>query len=104
MNFAIPQAATAAVNLGRAAIGAAGQQTQRAVAAAREFESIFLAQVLNSMTSGLGENTGFDGGHAETQWRGLMNEHLAKNIAAGGGVGIAQSVTRELIRAQEARR
>lgn len=74
-----------------------------AQAQGREFEAIFLGQVLNTISQGLGEKTGFDGGSAEAQWRSILNEHVGRAVAARGGVGIAQSVTRELLRAQEAR-
>jgi Rod binding domain-containing protein len=76
---------------------------RRAVETSREFEAVFLAQVLNTMTAGLGERTGFDGGHAEGQWRGVLNEHLARHISRSGGVGVADAVARQMLRAQEAR-
>lgn len=115
--YAAAGAASAAFDLARTAISAVndtvsrttapgqGPQSQRRIAGqAREFESVFLAQVLNTMNTGIGENTGFDGGHAESQWRSLLNEHLARDVARGGGVGVADAVQRELLRAQESRR
>ena len=75
---------------------------ETADAQGREFESIFLSQVLNTISQGLGEKTGFDGGSAEQQWRSILNEHVGRSIAARGGIGLAQSVSRELLRAQEA--
>jgi peptidoglycan hydrolase FlgJ len=84
--------------LSRAAAG--GREMEQA----REFESVFLAQMLNTMTAGLGEKTGFDGGHAESQWRTLQNEQMARQIVrGGGGFGLAEQVSRELLRQQEAR-
>lgn len=76
---------------------------RQAEAQGREFEAIFLGQVLNTLSQGLGEKTGFDGGSAEQQWRSILNEHIGTSIAKRGGIGIAQAVTRELLRAQEAR-
>lgn len=74
-----------------------------AEAQGREFEAIFLSTVLSSVTQGLGSKTGFDGGNAEQQWRSILNEHVGRSIASRGGIGIAQAVTRELLRAQEAK-
>jgi Rod binding domain-containing protein len=96
-------AASAAVAAGRAVVAKLAPQAQRAVAAAREFESVYLAQALNGMTSNIGQGSGFDGGHAEAQWRTMMNEHLARHLAAAGGIGLADSVARELLRGQEGR-
>jgi flagellar protein FlgJ len=97
-------AATAAFGMARTAISAVSQAERRIQTQSREFESVFLAQVLNTMNTGIGENTGFDGGHAEGQWRSLLNEHLARDVAAQGGVGVGSVVQRELLRAQEAGR
>jgi len=99
------------VDTATAATRRTGQQTQAQQAQqghqarnqAREFESVFLSQVLNTMTTSLSDRTGFDGGHAEAQWRSIMNEHMGRQIAANGGVGVADAVQRELLRAQEAR-
>lgn len=71
------------------------------MAAAKEFESVFIATMLNSMSSGVEAETPFSGGHAEETWRGMHNEQIAKSIAAGGGVGIADAIYRELISIQE---
>ncbi len=67
-----------------------------------DFESVFLTQILSSMSQGLGNDTGFDGGDAETQWRSLYNEYTARSIAGSGGIGIAGSVMGELLKAQGA--
>lgn len=76
---------------------------RRATDQAREFESVFVGQMLNQMRTETMKNTGFDGGHAEEQWRGMMNEQLAKQITSAGGVGISAQVARELLRTQETR-
>jgi Rod binding domain-containing protein len=71
---------------------------------AQEFEAVYIGQMLNQMSSGIGNETGFDGGHAEQQWRSLLNEHIGRSISAGGGVGLADGVRRELMRLQEVAR
>lgn len=104
MPIPLSLAAGAAASIGKTVLSNLAPEAQRALRSAREFESVFLSQVLNTMTSGLGQQTGFDGGHAESQWRTLMNEQLAKRVTEKGGVGITNTVAQELLRAQEARR
>jgi len=69
--------------------------------AAREYESVFVATMLNAMSSGIEAETPFGGGNAEATWRGMQNEEIAKEIAASGGLGIADAIYRELIAIQE---
>ena len=70
--------------------------------AAEEFEAVFLAQFLDTMSSGLDTSPPFGGGMGEEIFRSIMNQEIASSIAARGGVGIADAVYRELIRLQEA--
>ena len=69
--------------------------------AAKEFESVFIATMLNSMSSGIEADAPFGGGAGEETWRGMMNEEIAKSVAAAGGVGISDAIYRELIALQE---
>ena len=77
--------------------------SRRAIDQAQQFESVFVAQMLNQMRGDAMKGTGFEGGHAEDRWRGLMNEQMAKDISAAGGVGVSAQVARELLRGQESR-
>lgn len=70
--------------------------------AAKEFESVFLSNYLSSMFSGLSTEAPFGGGHAEETWRGFLVQGYAEKIVENGGIGIAESVYRELIALQEA--
>lgn len=76
---------------------------ERALAKGKEFEALYLNEMINHMTAGLVQDTGFDGGHAEQQWRSLYNDQLGRAILAKGGLGIAQTIAASLIRAQETR-
>ena len=69
--------------------------------AAREFEAEFLSQMLESMFKGIRTDGPFGGGHAEEMMRSFMLQEYGKVMAANGGVGIADAVKRELLRAQE---
>jgi flagellar protein FlgJ len=68
---------------------------------AREFEAVFLAQVLSKI------NQGIDGdpGAGETADQGLFhdmfNDEVAKLISRSGGVGVADAVLKEMLKVQE---
>lgn len=69
-------------------------------AAAQEFEAVFLSEMLGPVFSAL-ETEGIGGGGAgERAFRPLLVQEYAKAIAARGGVGVADAVTRELLRLQ----
>jgi len=68
---------------------------------AEDFEAVFLSQMLESMFKGIKTNGPFGGGHAEEMMRGFMLQEYGKVMAAGGGVGIADAVKREMLHAQE---
>ena len=69
--------------------------------AAEEFEAVFLAQMLEHMFEGIRADGPFGGGHAEEMYRSFMLQEYGKAMAKGGGVGIADMVKREMLRAQE---
>lgn len=71
--------------------------------AARNFEGVFLNQFLSEMFDGISTDGPFGGGQGEQMFRSLMLDEYGKQIAAQGGIGLAATVTRELLKSQEAR-
>ena len=105
-------AATAAVSVGKAIAGsiadttaksATTSDTSKAKKTATDFEKMFLENSLDSMTKSegtdgpLGEN-GTGGG----VYRSMLTKEYAGQIVKSGGVGIADSVFREIIKLQGA--
>ena len=89
------------VNPGPAPVAAppAGADTRRVNSmrhAAQEFEAIFLAQVLGTMTQGLGGDDLLGDGQSDA-FREMLNEEIAKLITRSGGIGLAD----EMLKAQE---
>jgi peptidoglycan hydrolase FlgJ len=83
----------------------APHQTNDPVAAkrtAQEFEGVFLSQFLGQMFDGISADGPFGGGEGEMMFRSLMLDEYGKQIAAQGGIGLADAVTRELLKTQEA--
>lgn len=68
---------------------------------AEEFESFFLSQFLSQMFKGIKTDGPFGGGHGEAMYREMQFQQYAKSIANNGGVGIADSIVRELMNTQE---
>ncbi|MEP3245308.1 MAG: rod-binding protein [Sneathiella sp.] len=83
---------------------APGPQTKterRAEAAAQEFEAFFLSQILNNMSAGIQTDETFGGGESEKIFRSMLNDEYATSMSRQGGVGIADTVYREILALQE---
>jgi peptidoglycan hydrolase FlgJ len=70
---------------------AAPAPSPEALKAAKAFETVFLAGMVDGMMK-TAPVTGFGGGHAEEMWRSLMAEAYAAQMVAQGGLGIAESL------------
>lgn len=78
-----------------------GLDQEAARAAAEQFEAVFLSQMLAPMFNTVPTDGLTGGGHAEEVYRGMMVEEIGKEIAKQGGIGIADSIFREIIKLQE---
>ena len=74
---------------------------QEAREASEQFESMFLAQMLQHMSAGIKTDGPFGGGHSEGIYRSLLNEQYAEQMSKGSGIGIADAIYREMIKLQE---
>lgn len=68
--------------------------------AAKEFEAVFLSEMLAPMFESLGTDGLGGGGMGEQMFRPMLVERYAEAIAQAGGVGIADAVVREMLRMQ----
>jgi len=68
---------------------------------AEDFEAVFISQMLQPMFQNLTAEAPFGGGHGEDVWRSMQVQEYGKAITKAGGIGIADSVMREMIRMQE---
>jgi Rod binding domain-containing protein len=85
----------------RSAADLARMSPEKGREAAVEFEGFFIASALESMFSGIETDGLFGGGHGEQVFRSMLLQEYGKSIAERGGIGIADSVQREIIRLQE---
>ena len=79
---------------------ASPEQLGRIRRTSHEFEAQLIGQMLQPMFDGLSSDGEFDGGQAEGTWRGFMVDAMGKQMARAGGLGIAHSVQREMLKMQ----
>ncbi len=66
----------------------------------REFEAMFLSQMLQPMFETVETNAMFGGGPGEDAFKGLLVDEYGKMIAKSGGIGIADQVKRQILEFQ----
>lgn len=100
---ALASTADIAVTQPRPAVLPKGADAERAKAAAKQFESVFITQMLSHMFAGVESEDGvFGGGHAEAMFRPMLLDEYGKMVAnRGNGIGIADHVARTLMQTQE---
>ena len=107
MALQIDLTAANAMNVGQLAAAAKAPGvsgvTDKARAAAQDFEAVYLNTMFAQMFTGLdgdgplGAGTGAGAG----VWRSFLTDEYARTVAKSGGVGIADHVYRSLIAQQE---
>lgn len=73
-----------------------------ALAAAENFESQVIGLLTEQMFQGIQVDGPFGGGNGERVFRSLMLQEYGKLLTQSGGLGIADSVYREMLKLQEA--
>lgn len=91
----------AAANMRANAGHGAKQPTAAMLKTAEEFESVFLANMLESMSAGIKTDGPFGGGKTEATYRSMLAGEYAQGIARAGGIGVANQVAREMLALQE---
>ena len=70
-------------------------------AAARDFEAVFLAQMFEQMWAEVPTDGPMGGGTGERIFRSLMIQDIGRQMASQGGMGLADSVKREMLAMQQ---
>jgi len=68
--------------------------------AGQKFEAQFLSTMFQHMFQGLETDGPFGGGVGEEMFRSVMTEALGKQVVKSGGVGLADTVQREILKLQ----
>ncbi len=77
-----------------------GASPERLARVAEEFESVFIAQVLNGLTAGL-EGEGPLSGADSDAFADMLQQEYGKLISRSGGIGVGDAVLQEMLRMQE---
>lgn len=77
------------------------ERDTKAAKAAKDFESVFVSEMLKPMFDMINVDDTFGGGKGEEVFRGMMVQEYGKMITAQGGIGIADQIKAELLRQQE---
>lgn len=68
----------------------------------REFEAVFMTEMMKPMFEGISTDGLFGGGKGEEIFRGILLQEYGKDFATrGNGIGLASHVKAELLRVQE---
>ena len=73
----------------------------RTKTAAREFEAMFIGQMLAPMFEGLSTDGPFGGGNSEEVFRSLLVGEYARAVSKRSPIGVADQMVRGLLQAQE---
>lgn len=68
----------------------------------KEFEGVFMSQMLQPMFEGLKVDPIFGGGHGEEVMRSFLVQEYGKAMSANSHLGIANAVKNAMIKSQEA--
>ncbi|MBI1275723.1 hypothetical protein GC177_07100 [bacterium] len=66
----------------------------------KEFESVFLSEMLKPMTENLENPAPFNGGFGEKMVQSLLLDEYAKSMTNAGGIGVAADVKRQMLAMQ----
>lgn len=68
--------------------------------ASKEFEAVFISEMMKPMFAGIKTNEMFGGGKTEDVFRGVLLQEYGKMISETGQIGIAEHVKTEMIKMQ----
>lgn len=78
------------------------EQRQKIQKTAQDFEAMAIGQMLSPMFATIDHSkTMFGGGNGEEAWRPMWVNALAKQMAANGGIGLANPIMQQMLRMQE---
>lgn len=71
------------------------------VGAAKEFEAVFISEMMSHMFEGIQTDKMFGGGHGEDMFRSMMINEYGKKIASGNGIGISTEIQKMMVQMQQ---
>jgi peptidoglycan hydrolase FlgJ len=77
-----------------------GESRAQIAKTADSFETSFLSNMLGQMFEGVSTDGPFGGGQGEQAFRSFMMDAFAQQITKSGGIGVAASVQKEMLKMQ----
>lgn len=77
-----------------------GRSREEIETTAKAFEAAMISSLLGEMFKGVEVSAPFGGGHGEDAFRSFLTEAIGKQMAAGGGLGLADDLTRSMLKMQ----
>ena len=68
--------------------------------ASKDFESSFLSVMLGQMFKDVNTSAPFGGGPGEDAFKSFMTDAMAKQVVKSGGIGLAPTVQKEMLKLQ----
>lgn len=102
--LAASRASQAGVDQANASVKKAANDAKNDAAvtkAAKDFEAVFLTEMLKPMFEGIEVDDRFGGGKGEEVFRGFMLEEYGKEFARRGGIGLADHIKEAMLKMQE---
>lgn len=83
--------------------GLSATQTMQIKTAAKDFEAVFISQMMSHMFEGITTDPMFGGGPGEDMFRGMLVQEYGKQIANGPGlgVGVSDQIMKTMIQLQQ---
>lgn len=93
------KAATAAVD---AVAASAEDKAKRAKirTTAETFEASFLSVMMQQMFEGVKTSEPFGGGNGEEMFKSVLTDAMSKQVTKAGGIGLASTIQREMLKMQ----
>ncbi len=66
----------------------------------KDFEAAFLSVMLGQMFKDVNQQNAFSGGQGEDAFKSFMSDAMAKKMVASGGIGLSDSVQKEMLKLQ----
>lgn len=68
---------------------------------AKDFEAVFMAQMIKPMWEGIETDGMFGGGHGENVMRDMLMQEYGKAMVQGGNFGLSDSIIEAMMQMQE---
>ena len=77
------------------------QSPDKTAKAAKQFEAVFLSEMMSHMFEGVKTDPEFGGGEGEDMFKSLLVNEYGKQMANAGGIGIADQLQKMMIQMQQ---